>query len=145
MNPVSGRGALLLPFWVASPAILAARAGVRLVRLRGKHGAVEGVPRGSVQQPRGLQPLLPLLALAILRQEALDLRLPRLDGYQVCQRLKADPTTAHMPIIMITAFLTGPSDTVRGIEYGADDYLNKPVDLDVLAARVRMILRRVQR
>ena len=75
----------------------------------------------------------------------LDLRLPRLDGYQVCQRLKADPTTAHMPIIMITAFLTGPSDTVRGIEYGADDYLNKPVDLDVLAARVRMILRRVQR
>lgn len=73
----------------------------------------------------------------------LDLRLPRLDGYQVCQRLKADPTTAHTPIIMITAFLTGSSDTVRGIEYGADDYLNKPVDLDVLAARVRMVLRRV--
>ena len=75
----------------------------------------------------------------------LDLRLPRLDGYQVCQRLKADPATSHIPIIMITAFLTGPSDTVRGIEYGADDYLNKPVDLDVLAARVRMVLRRVQR
>ena len=73
----------------------------------------------------------------------LDLRLPRLDGYQVCQRLKADPTTSHMPIIMITAFLTGSSDTVRGIEYGADDYLNKPVDLDVLAARVKMVLRRV--
>ena len=73
----------------------------------------------------------------------LDLRLPRLDGYQVCQRLKADPTTAHIPIIMITAFLTGSSDTVRGIEYGADDYLNKPVDLDVLAARVKMVLRRV--
>ena len=75
----------------------------------------------------------------------LDLRLPVLDGYQVCQRLKADPATAQIPIIMITAFLTGSSDTVRGIEYGADDYLNKPVDLDVLAARVKMVLRRVHR
>ena len=72
----------------------------------------------------------------------LDLRLPKLDGYQVCQRLKGDPLTSDTPIIMITAFLTGASDTVRGIEYGADDYLNKPVDLDVLAARVRMVLRR---
>lgn len=90
------------------------------------------------------------VALDMVRNERpdlvlLDLRLPRLDGYQVCQRLKADPATSHIPIIMITAFLTGPSDTVRGIEYGADDYLNKPVDLDVLAARVRMVLRRVQR
>ncbi len=75
----------------------------------------------------------------------LDLRLPRLDGYQVCQRLKSDPAMSHIPIIMITAFLTGSSDTVRGIEYGADDYLNKPVDLDVLAARVKMVLRRVAR
>ena len=88
--------------------------------------------------------------LNVARQERpdlilLDLRLPRLDGYQVCQRLKGDPLTAGIPIIMITAFLTEPSDTVRGIEYGADDYLNKPVDLDVLAARVRMVLRRVHR
>lgn len=74
----------------------------------------------------------------------LDLRLPVLDGYQVCQRLKSDPTTSQIPIIMITAFLTGSDDTVRGIEYGADDYLNKPVDLDVLAARVKMVLRRVR-
>ena len=90
------------------------------------------------------------LALDTARSERpdlvlLDLKLPGLDGYQVCQRLKGDPMTSTIPIIMITAFLTGPSDTVRGIEYGADDYLNKPVDLDVLAARVRMILRRVQR
>lgn len=74
----------------------------------------------------------------------LDLRLPILDGYQVCQRLKSDPTTSQIPIIMITAFLTGSNDTVKGIEYGADDYLNKPVDLDVLAARVKMVLRRVR-
>lgn len=88
-------------------------------------------------------------ALDIARTERpsiilLDLRLPVLDGYQVCQRLKSDPTTSQIPIIMITAFLTGSNDTVRGIEYGADDYLNKPVDLDVLAARVKMILRRIR-
>ena len=75
----------------------------------------------------------------------LVLKLPRMDGYQVCQRLKGEPPTAHIPIIMVTAFLTGASDTVRGIEYGADDYLNKPVDLDVLGARVRMVLRRANR
>jgi len=75
----------------------------------------------------------------------LDLRLPGLDGYQVCQRLKSDPLTSEIPIIMITAFLTGASDTVRGLEYGADDYLNKPVDLDVLAAKVKSVLRRVTR
>ena len=89
-------------------------------------------------------------ALEVVREERpnivlLDLRLPKLDGYQVCQRLKADPISSQIPIIMITAFLTGASDTVRGIEYGADDYLNKPVDLDVLAARVKMVLRRVSR
>ena len=75
----------------------------------------------------------------------LDLRLPGLDGYQVCQRLKSDPLTSEIPIIMITAFLTGASDTIRGLEYGADDYLNKPVDLDVLAAKVKSVLRRVSR
>ena len=75
----------------------------------------------------------------------LDLRLPGLDGYQVCQRLKSDPLTSEIPVIMITAFLTGASDTVRGLEYGADDYLNKPVDLDVLAAKVNSVLRRVSR
>lgn len=75
----------------------------------------------------------------------LDLRLPGMDGYQVCQRLKGDPLTSDIPIIMVTAFLTGASDTVRGLEYGADDYLSKPVDLDVLAAKVKSVLRRVSR
>lgn len=89
-------------------------------------------------------------ALEMARREQpdiilLDLRLPKIDGYQVCQKIKGDPETAQIPIIMITAFLTGPSDTVRGIEYGADDYLSKPVDLDVLAARVKMVLRRIHR
>jgi CheY-like chemotaxis protein len=90
------------------------------------------------------------LALDMIRMNRpdivlLDLRLPGLDGYQVCQRLKSDPLTSEIPVIMVTAFLTGSSDTVRGLEYGADDYLNKPVDLDVLAAKVKSVLRRVSR
>jgi CheY-like chemotaxis protein len=90
------------------------------------------------------------LALDMIRMNRpdivlLDLRLPGLDGYQVCQRLKGDPLTSEIPVIMVTAFLTGSSDTVRGLEYGADDYLNKPVDLDVLAAKVKSVLRRVSR
>ena len=90
------------------------------------------------------------LALDMIRMNRpdivlLDLRLPGLDGYQVCQRIKGDPLTSEIPVIMVTAFLTGSSDTVRGLEYGADDYLNKPVDLDVLAAKVKSVLRRVSR
>ena len=71
----------------------------------------------------------------------LDLRLPKVDGYQVCQTLKGNPITSVIPIIMITALNT-TSQKVKGIEYGADDYVEKPFDLDELAARMKMVLRR---
>jgi CheY-like chemotaxis protein len=73
----------------------------------------------------------------------LDLRLPKLDGYQVCQTLKGNPITCGIPIIMITA-LNATSQKIKGIEYGADDYVSKPFDLDELAARIKMIRRRIQ-
>ena len=73
----------------------------------------------------------------------LDLRLPRLDGFQVCQTLKGNPITCGIPIIMITALNATPQK-IKGIEYGADDYVSKPFDLDELAARIRMVRRRVQ-
>lgn len=71
----------------------------------------------------------------------LDLRLPKVDGFQVCQTLKGNPITSVIPIIMITA-LNATSQKVRGLEYGADDYVEKPFDLEELSARVKMVLRR---
>lgn len=73
----------------------------------------------------------------------LDLRLPKVDGYQVCQTLKGNPITSVIPIIMVTALNATPQK-IKGIEYGADDYIEKPFDLEELLARIRMVLRRVQ-
>lgn len=72
----------------------------------------------------------------------LDLRLPKVDGYQVCQTLKGNPITSVIPIIMITALNTTPQK-VKGIEFGADDYVEKPFDLEELSARIKMVMRRV--
>ncbi len=71
----------------------------------------------------------------------LDLRLPKVDGYQVCQTLKGNPITAVIPIIMITALNATPQK-IKGMEYGADDYVEKPFDLEELAARIKMVMRR---
>lgn len=73
----------------------------------------------------------------------LDLRLPKVDGYQVCQTLKGNPITSVIPIIMVTALNATPQK-VKGIEYGADDYIEKPFDLEELLARIRMVMRRLQ-
>jgi two-component system cell cycle response regulator len=70
----------------------------------------------------------------------LDAMMPGMDGFEVCSRLKADPATAHLPVIMVTA-LDQPSDRVRGLEAGADDFLTKPVDEVALLARVRSLAR----
>ena len=72
----------------------------------------------------------------------LDLRLPKLDGYQVCQTLKGNPITSGIPIIMLTALNATPNK-IKGIEFGADDYVDKPFDLDELAARIKMVTRRL--
>lgn len=70
----------------------------------------------------------------------LDIMMPDMDGYEVCERLKADPRTAHIPVVMITA-LVDPAERVRGLEAGADDFLSKPVDDATLFARLRALLR----
>lgn len=70
----------------------------------------------------------------------LDVMMPEMDGYEVCRRLKADPATDHIPIIMITA-LDQPSDRVKGLEAGADDFLTKPPDDMQLLVRVKSLVR----
>jgi len=71
----------------------------------------------------------------------LDLMLPTVDGLEVCRRLKGDPKTSDIPIIMLTA-KGEESDMIAGLERGADDYIAKPFSPRVLAARVKALLRR---
>ncbi|HKA74590.1 MAG TPA: PleD family two-component system response regulator [Xanthobacteraceae bacterium] len=70
----------------------------------------------------------------------LDVMMPEMDGFEVCRRLKANPKTHHIPVIMVTA-LDQPADRVRGLEAGADDFLTKPVSDLALLARVRSLVR----
>jgi len=70
----------------------------------------------------------------------LDVMMPGLDGFETCKRLKGDPRMHHVPVLMITA-LDQPSDRVRGLEAGADDFITKPVDEVQLLSRVRSLCR----
>ena len=71
----------------------------------------------------------------------LDVLMPDMDGFEVCRKLKGDPATLHLPVVMVTA-LDHVSDRVRGLEAGADDFLTKPVSEIALIARVRSLARR---
>ena len=74
----------------------------------------------------------------------LDIMLPEVDGLEVCRRLKADPQTSGIPIIMLTA-KAEEIDRVLGLELGADDYVVKPFSMRELLARVKAVLRRSAR
>ena len=83
------------------------------------------------------------LAMALIEQPdllLLDVMMPGMNGLDVCQRLKANPTLPFMPIILVTA-KTDSRDIVAGLEAGADEYLTKPVDQAALVARVKSMLR----
>ncbi len=84
--------------------------------------------------------------LEIARREApdlvlLDVMMPGMDGFEVCRRLRADPRTTHIPVIVLTAKSLAV-DKVVGLAAGADDYVAKPFDPDELVARIRTTLRR---
>jgi len=70
----------------------------------------------------------------------LDVMMPGMDGFQACRRLKEDPATRHIPIVLITA-LDGRSDRIAGLDAGADEFLTKPIDDVILFARVRSLTR----
>ena len=71
----------------------------------------------------------------------LDIRMPGMDGYEVCKRLKSNSYTKHIPVIMLTAMDAKSQDLVKGLESGADAYLTKPVNEHVLIAQVNTALR----
>jgi len=84
-------------------------------------------------------------ALALAAEERpdiilLDVMMPGMDGFEVCRRLKDDPLTRHIPVVMVTA-LDGRNDRVTGLEAGADEFLTKPIDDLMLFSRVRSLTR----
>ena len=70
----------------------------------------------------------------------LDVMMPHLNGFQTCEKIKANPETYLIPVILVTA-LTDKQDRIEGIKAGADDFLTRPVDRTELLARVRSLLK----
>ena len=92
------------------------------------HGCGDGA--GALAECASFQPDLILL----------DVMMPGLDGFEVCRRLKSNPETRLIPVVLVTG-LTERDDRIAGINAGADDFLNKPIDVSELNARLRSLLR----
>lgn len=88
----------------------------------------------------GGQEALDILAGERVDVVLLDVMMPGMDGFEACRRIKADPKTHHIPVIMVTA-LDQPADKIQGLENGADDFLTKPVDDIALITRVKNLAR----
>jgi len=73
----------------------------------------------------------------------LDVKMPKLSGFDVCRQIKSDVFLRHIPVMLLTA-QTGTSHKVSGLEQGADDYLTKPFEMTELIARIRTLLRRTR-
>ena len=98
------------------------------------------IPRGyAVATASSGQQALDRVAEQLPDIVLLDIMMPGMDGHEVCRRLRADPTTALLPVVMVTA--SGDQNKVKALESGADDFIPKPVNQTELLARVRSLLR----
>ena len=103
---------------------------------------------GEALRGRGYEVLIANDGLAALEQVAKarpdlvvsDILMPGMDGYELCRKLKSQPATALMPVILVTT-LDAQVERVKGLEAGADDFLSKPINWEELFARVRSLLR----
>jgi two-component system alkaline phosphatase synthesis response regulator PhoP len=123
------------------PTILIIEDDVELAHVLKRHLEREG--RYAVEIARtgeeGLRALLVRRPSALI----LDVNLPEMNGFELCQRLRLEEATRRLPILLLTA-RTSESDKVLGLNLGADDYVTKPFSLRELEARVRALLRRTQ-
>lgn len=71
----------------------------------------------------------------------LDIKMPRMDGFEVCEKLKADESVKNIQIILITAVRTETTDRIKGLEIGADAFITKPIDEGELVAQLKVMLR----
>ena len=108
---------------------------IETIALKNSNYMVQAFERASVFYEK-MEELLPDLIL-------LDIMLPDEDGYLIVRRLRSNPKTRHIPVMMITAKTT-EMDMVKGLDDGADDYIRKPFSVMELLSRVRALLRRTQ-
>lgn len=99
--------------------------------LRG-HGYRTTIARNAQEALAHLKEHLPTLVIS-------DIVMPGVDGYELCRRIKADPRTRRVPVVLLT-HLTGPEDIVRGLECGADNFFTKPYDEHFLISRIEYIV-----
>lgn len=71
----------------------------------------------------------------------LDVNLPDIDGFEVCTRMKAEPFLKNIAVIMLTGAKKEVEDRIKGLGLGAEDYILKPYDLDVLLARINAVIK----
>ena len=109
----------------ANTRLLEAKLGAEYYQVTSAHSGLEAIGQAQAWQPDLI---------------LLDVMMPGLDGYETCRRLKDDPRTQHIPVVMVTA-LSEPEERLQGLDAGADDFLTKPVDYETLLARVKSLVR----